>query len=277
MPELPEVETMRRGIQSVVGGRIERMEFPRSSLKPIAVGPSRAAVRRRVSGRSISRIDRLGKRILIWLGDDLVQVIEPRMTGLMLLGEPPDEKYLRVGWHLSACDSPELWFWDRRGLGTLTLLTSSELQNRLGPSQVGPDALALGENDLRERLRMSRRAVKVALLDQRAIAGIGNLYASEILFVARVHPGKPCCRLTRREWTEIDRAVRHVLTEAVRYEGSTLSDGTYRNALNKTGTYQNHHRVYARAGEPCENCGAPIRRFVQAQRSTFWCGCCQQR
>ena len=277
MPELPEVETMCRGIQPVVGGHVDRVEFCRTRLKPIVVQPHRTAFRRRLVGRTINRVERLGKRIVIQFDNGLAQVIEPRMTGLVLLSSPPDEPYLRVGWHLSNCGASAFWFWDRRGLGTLCLLSQDELRQRLGPERLGPDALLLRTGELRDRLRASRRAVKVALLDQRVVAGIGNLYASEILHVAGVHPAKRCTRLKHCEWQQVESATQQVLEEAVHYEGSTLSDGTYRNALNQSGSYQNHHRVYARAGDPCVTCGEPIHRTVQAQRSTFWCRVCQKR
>jgi formamidopyrimidine-DNA glycosylase len=129
-----------------------------------------------------------------------------------------------------------------------------------------------------ERLAGSKRAVKVALLDQRAVAGIGNLYASEILHVAQIHPARRCDKLTRSQWQAIAAATHKVLEEAIRYEGSTLGDGTYRNALNQQGSYQNHHRVYDRVGRPCPRCGpgSEVRRIVQAQRATFYCAGCQR-
>ncbi len=278
MPELPEVETMRRGVFPVVGGRIDALQFPSCHLKPITVRPSRRVLSRRLPGRTIQGVDRLGKRLLFRLEGEQILVIEPRMTGLVLLANPPDETHLRVGWGLSGVSVPWLWFWDRRGLGTVQLLSACEFADRYGPDRVGPDALQLGQGQLRDRLRTSRREVKVALLDQRSIAGIGNLYASEVLHVARIHPRKRCHRLTRSEWQRLQEAIRHVLLDAVRYEGSTLGDGTYRNALNRPGTYQNHHRVYARAGQPCPRCRLqPVERFVQAQRATFWCPRCQPR
>src|SRR4029077_20463859 len=142
----------------------------------------------------------------------------------------------------------------------------------------GPDALALSADELRQRLDRSRRAIKVALLDQRAVAGIGNLYASEILHLAGIHPAKRCDLLTPAQWAEIRARMLEVLELAIRHEGSTLSDGTYRNALNQSGGYQNHHRVYDRAGESCTSCGnAAIVRIVQAQRATFFCPACQKK
>ena len=129
----------------------------------------------------------------------------------------------------------------------------------------------------RTQLGGSKRAVKVALLDQRVVAGIGNMYASEILHLAGVHPARRCDRITRSQWEAITDATHAILTDAIRYEGSTLRNGTYRNALNQTGGYQHRHRVYDRAGKPCPRCGhgSEIVRIVQAQRSTFLCPACQ--
>jgi formamidopyrimidine-DNA glycosylase len=146
-----------------------------------------------------------------------------------------------------------------------------------GPEKLGPDALTMTAELFRTQLGDSRRAVKVALLDQRAVAGIGNLYASEILHVAEVHPASRCDKITLGRWKRIADATKAVLATAIRYEGSTLGDGTYRNALNQIGSYQNHHRVYDKAGESCLRCGngSRIVRIVQAQRATFFCKTCQ--
>ena len=113
---------------------------------------------------------------------------------------------------------------------------------------------------------------------EQAIAGIGNLYASEILHKAGIHPARHCNRLRLADWARIQLAIDVILQAAIQYEGSTLSDGTYRNALNESGGYQSHHRVYDRAGELCTTCGrSPVTRIVQAQRSTFFCVLCQPR
>ena len=208
MPELPEVETMRRGLLEVVGSRIRGVRFVRSRLKPIAVYPSRAAFRRRVTGRQIGPIQRVGKRIVLPLCDGQSIVIEPRMTGLVLLSDPPDREHLRLGLVLEGRPAPWLGFWDRRGLGTLAVLHGEELADRLGPARLGPDALAVTATELRQCLSRCRREIKVALLDQRLLAGIGNLYASEILHVARVHPQRSCQRLTCGQWQRLHQAVR---------------------------------------------------------------------
>jgi formamidopyrimidine-DNA glycosylase len=200
------------------------------------------------------------------------------MTGLVLVADPPSEEHLRVRVDLVGGPIPHIWYWDRRGLGHIRLLTAEELSQQLGQGALGPDALSVTVDELRQRLHSSRREIKVALLDQRAIAGIGNLYAAEILHLARIHPRLRCHRLRLAEWERVHAAMNHVLQEAVRHEGSTLSDGTYRNALNQAGGYQHHHRVYDRAGELCPTCGEkPIARIIQSQRSTFFCAKCQRR
>jgi len=278
MPELPEVETMRRGILGVVGARIERVERTPCPRKPIAISPRVDRFRRRVAGRSIREVDRVGKRVVLRLDSDDAIVIEPRMTGLVLLADPPDRQYLRFRIALSGNGIGELLYWDRRGLGSVRLFAPREFDAACGPEKLGPDGLAITAESLRLRLRLSRRAIKVALLDQRAVAGIGNLYASEILHVARIYPGRRCDKITRAEWQRIADATHEVLEEAILHEGSTLGDGTYRNALNREGGYQNHHRVYARAGQRCPSCeSSHIKRIVQAQRSTFFCPKCQRR
>ncbi len=276
MPELPEVETMRRGILPVVGTRIERVERVRCTRRPITITPALPACRRRMIGQTIVAADRAGKRVVVRLESGDALVLEPRMTGLVLLTEPPTQEHLRLRITLSGGKASELLFWDRRGLGVVRLVTPREFVEWYGDKKLGPDALAISPQVFSERLAGSRRAIKVALLDQRAVAGIGNLYASEILHLAGLHPELRCDKLRSADWPRLHSAVLEVLHDAIRHEGSTLADGTYRNALNQAGDYQNHHRVYARAGENCTTCGREsIVRIVQAQRSTFFCARCQ--
>ncbi len=268
---------MRRGVLPIVGSRIVGVEFVKSAYRPIRIAPRRDAFRRRAVDRCITDVGRVGKRVVIHLQDDHAIVLEPRMTGLVLLTDPPDWEHLRFGLKLARGPARWMWFWDRRGLGTVRLLSASQLRDELGPGRLGPDALTVSLQDLRDRLRTSRRAIKVALLDQAAIAGIGNLYASEILHLARIHPQQQCEATSAPQWERLHAAMRNILEEAIRYEGSTLSDGTYRNALNQQGQYQNHHRVYGSAGESCPHCRrGRIRRIVQSQRSTFFCPVCQR-
>src|SRR5262245_45612271 len=268
---------MRRGIAAVSGSRILGAERERCRRRPILVQPAGSALGRRVAGRRIEEVARLGKRVVLKLDSGDRLIFEPRMTGLVLVADPPTVEHLRFRLDLADGPIPHVWYWDRRGLGSVRLLTDQQFADQLGNGKLGPDALALSPNELRDRLAHSRRPIKVALVDQRSIAGIGNLYASEILHLARIHPAKRCDLLAREQWSAVHACLLEVLENAILHEGSTLSDGTYRNALNQSGGYQNHHRVYDRAGTPCMNCGSPIERIVQAQRSTFFCPKCQTK
>ena len=280
MPELPEVETMVRGIRPhVLGREIAAVRRCRCACKPLLIEPGVRSISRRVVGTVITTVHRIGKRVVLELSTGDSFVIEPRMTGLTLLSDPPDRGHLRFEWQLAGSGKYQsLWFWDRRGLGTIRLFTSDQMLQQLGPKRLGPDALALDESGWRERCSRTRRAIKPAMLDQKWVAGIGNLYASEILHAARIHPECPTDQLKPRQIGRLAAAVFQVLTEAIRAEGSTLGDGTYRNALNQDGGYQNQHRVYARDGDRCLTCGKTlIVRIVQNQRSTFFCPACQRK
>ena len=280
MPELPEVETMRRGIAAVVGLRISAAEFPRGTRRPIAVRPTPEVLARTLPGRRIAAVVRFGKRVGLELapGSGAPRqwlLIEPRMTGLMLVAPPPTTDHVRLVLTLESRLVPRLLFWDRRGLGTVRLVDDRGLDKACGPERLGPDGLAITGSDLAARLGRSRRAVKVALLDQKAVAGIGNIYAAEILFHAGIDPRAACRRLNADAWEKIAATTRRLLATAVRLEGSTIGDATYKTADNRSGRYQHRHRVYGREDRPCRQCGGTIKRIVQAQRSTFFCPGCQ--
>ncbi|MSR58324.1 MAG: formamidopyrimidine-DNA glycosylase [Planctomycetaceae bacterium] len=279
MPELPEVETMVRGIRPFVAGR-KLVGFRRCPCRcrPIVLTPPAPAIVRRALGQTVVAVRRRAKRVVLDLCNGDAFVIEPRMTGLVLVADPPDLKHLRLEWILSGDDAQRsLWFWDCRGLGTVRLLSPAEQADILGDARLGPDALAMSDREWRLRCGATTRPIKVALLDQKLVAGIGNLYASEILHLARIHPGRSAAALGARQISRLARATAQVLEAAIRCEGSTLGDGSYRNALNQAGSYQNAHRVYDRADKRCLSCGrGTILRIVQAQRSTFFCPKCQQ-
>lgn len=269
---------MRRGILAIEGSTIQSVERTPCDKRPIAIKPRIDHVNRRLAGQQIDRIDRLGKRVVVVTGQGDRLIFEPRMTGLVLIADPPTKEHLRVRLRLKQGPVKEVLFWDRRGLGSVTLLSESDYNVRLLSGKLGPDALAVKADDFTDRLKRSGREIKVALLDQSAIAGVGNLYASEILHLAGVHPATRCNRLSRPRYRRVHAAMLEVLHIAIEHEGSTLSDGTYRNALNDPGGYQNQHRVYDRAGQTCPTCGSEvIVRIVQCQRSTFFCKKCQKR
>jgi formamidopyrimidine-DNA glycosylase len=274
MPELPEVETMRRGIASVAGCTVCDCRRPRSRLQSIEFTPNFRVLRRRIVGRKIVAVGRVGKRIVLELDSRDRVVIEPRMSGSVILANPRDRAHLRLILELSGGSAGQLLFWDQRGLGVVRLVSPAEFQSRYGPDKIGPDALEISAVELRERLGRSGRAVKVALLDQKALAGVGNIYASESLHLAGIHPATPCSQLTSRQWKRLHATMGRVLREALRRQGSTLTDKVYTTADGTPGKYA--FRVYQRHGQPCPRCGqAEIQRIVQAQRSTFFCPACQ--
>ncbi len=275
---------MCRGLAGVVGRRIVSATLPRSRVRPLSVRPAARVLGRRLTGRTIASVHRRGKRVVIevtgcvehpreWL------VIEPRMTGQMFVVDPPTEEHVRLVVQLAggAGSRSRFLFWDRRGLGTIRLLDDRGLEAACGTAKLGPDGLIVTGDELAARLGGSRRAVKAALLDQRAVAGIGNIYASEILHRVAIHPQTRCRRIRRGDWERIAVATRRVLAEAVALEGSSIGDETYRTADSRPGRAQQRHRVYDREGKPCRRCRTPIERIVLAQRATFFCPACQAR
>ncbi|GIX03687.1 MAG: formamidopyrimidine-DNA glycosylase [Planctomycetaceae bacterium] len=277
MPELPEVETMVRGLrETIVGSTIVDVVRWKCLCKPLTIRPSFPVFRNRQLGQQIGEVLRLGKRVVLVLHSGSAVVIEPRMTGLMLISDPPDEQHLRLCWQLKRNGDPlSLWFWDRRGLGVATWHEADGWRDAL-QAVLGYDALQLTADDWQRLCQQTVRPIKLLLLDQRRVCGIGNLYASEILHVARIHPAQPAQSLRANHVRRLYHAVQDVLLEAISYEGSTLADGTYRTALSHPGRYQNVHRVYAREGAGCLTCQrAVIQRIIQAQRSTYFCPRCQ--
>ena len=278
MPELPEVETMRRGVLAIVGATIVNAERTPCSKRPIVIKPRIDRLNKRVQGKTITSVDRLGKRVVIRLNSDDRLIFEPRMTGLVLIADPPTQEHLRFCLQLKKCPIKKVLFWDRRGLGNVTLLSSDEYKIKLTDGKLGPDALAISSAEFPKRFKGTQREIKVAMLDQKIVLGIGNLYAAEILHLAGVHPQTRCDQITGKRWQLIYQRMIEVFELAIEYEGSTLSDGTYRNAINGEGSFQNEHRVYDREGQACPKCkNAKIIRIVQAQRATFFCKSCQTK
>lgn len=256
---------------------MQSVSTARCKFRPIRIEPSVHVIARRLRGKPIDGISRLGKRVVIHSGDWRL-VLQPKMTGLVSIDLPPDPDHVRLRIELSNAPVKHVLFWDRRGLGTVQLVSADELLSKLADGKLGPDALVISLEEFIERLRSTQRAVKVALLDQAIVAGIGNLYASEMLHSAKIHPARSASKLSVRRVGLLYAAMLETLNTAIAYEGSTLSDGAYRNALNHPGSYQNAHRVYDREHDRCPSCQkSTIKRIVQSQRSTFFCPQCQKR
>jgi len=288
VPELPEVETMRRNLLPSIGRKVISVIQPESRYRPIVMEPGLKSLQRKLIGRSVVDIERLGKRVVVCLDDQSRLLFQPKMAGLVLMDTPPNESHLRLVVTLSPIQSrqnarqdssiSQILYWDQRGLGTVQLWTAEQMKAFLASGVLGPDALAVDSDTFRSQFRNTARPAKPTLLDQARVAGIGNLYASEILHRSGVHPARRCDRLSKLAWKRIFDSTQLILLEAIEHEGSTLSDGTYRKSKENPGGYQNSHRVYDRAGLSCLTCGQhSIVRIVQSQRSTFFCPGCQKR
>ena len=277
MPELPEVETMRRGILGAKGATVLRLRNCRCKKKPLKMNLPFSTIARRLKNRKLVELDRHGKRLILKFQGDWAMVIEPRMTGLMLVNDPPTQEHMRFEFELQGGEHEQIGFWDRRGLGQVFLLDQAGLAEYLSPKRIGPDATTITAEQLRTNLKDRKIAVKVGLLDQKAIAGVGNIYASEILHLCGIDPRRRCNKISKKDWDLVHEKTLLVMETAIRAEGSTLSDGTYRTALNDPGKYQNEHRVYDRQGLNCPTCTVgKIQKVVQVQRSSYFCNKCQK-
>ncbi len=267
MPELPEVETIKRDLKRLVLSKAIRgvtVSDPRVIARPAVSGFIRA-----LKNRTVLSVRRRAKALVMCLHDGLFLVIQPKMTGQLIYGEMAGDA--KVVFALS--DGQYLNYHDRRVLGRLSVLRNLEQSTYL--SSVGPDPLdrRVNDTDFFERLHSRKRPIKALLMDQTFLGGIGNIYASEILFRAGIHPLKPSSRLSLPEAKRLVRIMREVLKEAIRFRGTSMS--TYRDVLNRKGRFLARIRVYGRQGQPCFGCRLPIERTMISGRSTFYCGRCQ--
>lgn len=271
MPELPEVETIVRGLAPALAGRRVTAVVVRDSRLR---APLEADFAERLTGRRLLDLRRHGKFILIELDDAGVWLVHLGMTGRLTLGaaglpeRPHDHVIVRLE------DGRSLTYNDTRRFGRLAVIAPEAVATETVP---GIDALsdALTPDALRAVARRHRRTtVKALLMDQGEIAGLGNIYVSEILFHAGVRPRRRAARLTRVECARVVEATRRVLAGAIDRGGSSISD--YRDGFERFGSYQFEHQVYDRAGKPCRRCGAPVRACVIAGRSSFFCPRCQR-
>jgi len=264
MPELPEVETFVRGLTPAIGRTIVSADVPDARLAVSAED---------LVGARIAGIRRRGKYIGINLGDDRSLVIHLRMSGrLRLECRECETKYARMILRLD--DGTSIYFIDPRRLGTVELV-EGELKLPFGVEPLEP---AFTTAVLSKLTSQSRAPIKQLLLDQRKVAGIGNIYAAESLWRARIAPRRPANALSKAEVGRLHKAIVGVLGEAIAQLGTTLgtSVSDYRPTATEGGSFQNHLAVYGREGEPCERCGEGIERVIQAGRSTCFCPACQR-
>lgn len=273
MPELPEVETVKRTLQEKIVGKV--VKGARVFLPKMIKHPPAEEFPGAITGREILGLDRRGKYLLVRLTGQFVMVVHLRMTGRLTYTAPdvPLAKHTHVIFELD--DGHELRFQDQRQFGTIYLMPEKELNRISGLRQLGPEPLAVEftAGQLGDMLAGRKRKVKEVLLDQTFLAGIGNIYADEILFVAGIHPERPADQLLEQEVQRLYEAIRSVLQEGINHRGTTVRD--YVDGSGQQGDYQHRLRVYSRKGEPCPRCGQPVIRIKVGGRSSYLCRCCQ--
>jgi len=281
MPELPEVEIVRRGLEPAwLGKTIEHASVRRRDLRmPVPEGFESA-----LEGRRVARTQRRGKYILVFLDNGEGFSLHLGMSGRVLIIEDGasylPQKHDHILWHMA--DGTGIVFSDPRRFGMAFLIGEDSWQSHKAFAAMGPEPLG---NDfhasyMQKALNGRRSAIKTALLDQRLVTGIGNIYACEALHMAGIHPQRAAGDLNESECESLIRAVRNVLKAAIESGGSTLRD--YQHTDGGLGYFQHSFAVYGREGEPCRQChcsgraGRAIKRIVQAGRSTFFCDICQK-
>src|SRR3954464_3129259 len=272
MPELPEVETIRRGLAPHVEGQVlEAVEIlDRRGCRPLAPAEVEAALR----GRRVERLSRRGKYLVWELEDDLYLLMHLRMTGTLLLDPATPPRHGRVRFALG---DTELIFDDPRRFGTGELAPGPEALAAFFDEPLGVEPLEQGftAEHLYALARTSRAPIKAFLLDQKRVAGVGNIYADEALFRARVHPLRPANKLTRAQCAALRDAVVASLEAGIAAKGATIDD--FRDPYGVSGTFQNEFLIHLREHDPCPSCGGPVRKLRAAGRGTYVCERCQPR
>jgi formamidopyrimidine-DNA glycosylase len=286
MPELPEVETVANGVDARIrGDHIEEVWFS-SKREPMKTPP--ATMAKALTGRTIERVRRVGKHIVFdFAGEpkrDPVQwIVHLGMTGRLLVADPDVPRPLHTHGVLvlrsgQGSRIQELRFVDARRFGRMGIHvvedTKDEAEELRGFQGPGTEPLRISKADFRKLFHSRRTSIKAALLNQSLLHGVGNIYADESLFRAKIRPRRMASRLTTEELDRLHGAVQKVLREAIRLGGSSVSD--YVDADGERGFFQLRHYVYMRTGQPCLVCGTPIRRIVVAGRGTHYCPVCQR-
>ena len=272
MPELPEVETIKEDLRElVVGSNVERAEVLDSSL---VEHPSAEEFARRLEGVRITGARRRAKHLIVELGSGDSLVFQLKIGGQLLLVPPVEEPKTNLMLVLHLDGHRRLFLRDETGFTRARLLDAGELQERLSP--LGPEPLEEGfDAGHLQRVIGSRRAqIKPLLLDQKVVSGIGNIYADEILYDARLHPRRKANTLSHEEWGALHAAIRANLTAGVEHRGTTVR--LYRDVLDRPGVHQNYLRVFEKHGGPCPGCEGEVVREKVGGRPSHFCPECQR-
>lgn len=273
MPEMPEVETIRRTLDTKVTGRkILRVEM---LLPRLVKWPSPSEFQALVTDTVIMRLARRGKYLLFYLDNGIVMVVHLRMTGrLYIQSAESDERFARLLFELD--NGTRLIYADSRTLGTLYAMPEQELWRIAGLQTLGPEPLSpeFTLDYFRGKLKSRKGKIKALLLDQKIIGGLGNIYVDESLALAGIHPERTADSLAEEESAKLYEAVNRVIEQGITYGGTTFRD--YRNGEGGYGSNQHHLNVYGRKSEPCKICGTPIAKGEVAGRGTHYCPNCQK-
>jgi formamidopyrimidine-DNA glycosylase len=281
MPELPEVETVARGLQKSVAGR--RIVSVRLGKTDFIDDP--AALEQHLPGRQIERVERYGKFMLLRLSaranpgagsengeaEAASLLVHLGMTGQLApcAAEQPCAKHTHVWFELD--DGRELRYTDPRRFGRMAYLTGPGLAEEL--TVFGADPLLVSSEEFASRIRSRNAQIKALLLNQSVLRGVGNIYADESLWRAKIHPMRRGSELSKKQTQVLRRVLQDVLRKAILARGSSISD--FLDAEGQPGEYQRHHRAYGREGDRCYRCGATIQRVIVAGRSSYFCPKCQ--
>lgn len=277
MPELPEVESVRRGLDEiVVGETVDKVEvrWPR-----IIESPEPNDFAKRLMGQTIEEVRRRGKFLLFYFTDDVLishlrmegkyQIVEPEKDGRL----PRRSKHMHVIFHMKS--GRKLIYHDVRKFGRMSLVEKGTEFEHKSLMKLGPEPTreTFQLEEMQKFLTRRTKAIKGVLLDQQMVVGLGNIYADEVLFHAKVHPLKPANRLTDAEEIRLHEATIEIMTNAIKSGGTTIR--TYQNAFGDEGSYQNQLKAYGKDGEACPNCGTEIEKIKVAGRGTHYCPVCQ--
>lgn len=274
MPELPEVETYVRDLEPALRGRTitsAQVYWPRTIAAPDAT-----TFAQQIRGQRFTRFDRRGKYMLLGFAQNTTLIVHLRMTGHLYVqpGDHPVDKHTHVV--LGLDDGRALHYQDARKFGRLWLVDDpAAVLAKLGPEPLDTDFTAAA---LAARLAGRNGPIKALLLDQRIVAGVGNIYADEALFRAGIHPTRSGGSLQPGEIAQLQSAIVTILTNAIAHHGSSLGTSSvqnYQRPNGESGGFQTEHQVYQRTGQPCRRCGTPIERLVITQRSSHFCTTCQ--
>lgn len=274
MPELPEVEQVRKSLlPHIKGKKIEQADI---RLPRMILSPALPDFIRGVEGRSFADVKRRGKYLLLELDDTNVILTHLRMTGslLALPKNAPEPAFGKVRLRLSGTE--DLWFTDLRTFGTMRLLKPSEFSLDKGFSSLGPEPLSeeFTEEYLKAVLKKSHQAIKSLLLDQRKIAGLGNIYVDEALAAAGIRPTRTAAGLRGKKVAALYEAINQVIAQGLRNHGTTFRN--YQAAEGKIGNNKDYLLVYGRKGQPCKSCGSPLKQIKVGGRGSVYCPHCQK-